>query len=142
MPPLRDRKEDILPLAEFFLNKFAARDRRQVTGFTPEASRFLMEYAWPGNIRELENTVGRAVVLARDAVIDVNDLRRESIAPSTPLGTAHLLKDVERKHIIDILTRTRGNFSQAARILGISRVTLHNKVKAYGLDMKSPNPKP
>ena len=136
LPPLRERKEDIPLLAQHFLKKFAVENQKEITGFSPEATDFLLKYEWPGNVRELENAIERAVILAKNPSIEVTDLPQENLltAGSTPQG--EVLKEVEKNHILKILTESRGNYSQAARILGISRMTLHNKARAYGLNVK------
>ncbi len=133
LPPLRERKEDITLLAEHFLKKFAAENQKEITGFSPEATDFLLKYEWPGNVRELENAIERAIILTKNSYIGVADLPQENLplAHSAPLGKD--LREVEKNHILNILTETDGNYSEAARILGISRVTLYNKIGAYGL---------
>ncbi len=136
LPPLRERKEDIPLLARHFLKRFAVENQKEVIDFSPEATRFLVKYNWPGNVRELENVVGRAVILTNNSYIEVEDLHQENLTRAGSPSQGEMLKEVERNHILNILTRTRGNYSQAARILGITRATLHNKVRAYGLDVK------
>jgi len=133
LPPLRERKEDIPLLAQHFLGKFTAENQKEITGFSPEATDFLLKCDWPGNVRELENAIERAVILAKNSCIEVADLPQESrlLAHSAPLGES--LREVEKNHILNILGETGGNHSEAARILGISRATLYNKIRAYGL---------
>ena len=133
LPPLRERREDIPLLAEHFLNKFALENQKEVTGFSAEAMEFLLSCDWPGNIRELENAIERAVILARGDSIKVDDLPRPSLSPAKSALQDRSLKEVERNHILRVLTETGGNCSEAARIMGISRTTLYNKVKEYGL---------
>ncbi len=130
LPPLRERQADILPLAQYFLEKAAARNHKSVTGFSPEAVDLLTRYAWHGNIRELENTIGRAAILAKNSVIGINEIQSENMTATTS-ASSQALKDIERNHIRSVLARTGGNYSQAAKILGISRSTLHNKVASY-----------
>jgi len=139
LPPLRERKGDIPLLAQFFLKKSAAQNRREVTDFSPQAIRFLVKYDWPGNVRELENIVGRAVILAKNSYIEVTDLRQENLIGAGSPRQGQMLKELEKNHILNVLTRTRGNYSQAARILGISRATLYNKARAYGVDVENMN---
>ena len=136
LPPLRERKEDIPLLAEHFLNKFAADNRKEVTGFSPDAMEFLLGYDWPGNVRELENAIERAVILAKDSLITVADLPQENLSLVRLASTGKNLKEVEKNHILNVLRKTGGNYSEAARILGISRMTLYNKAKEYGPDVK------
>jgi two-component system response regulator AtoC len=136
VPPLRERKEDIPLLGQYFLKKFAVENQKEITGFSPEATNFLLNYEWPGNVRELENAIERAVILAKNSYIEVADLPQENppLAHSALAGKS--LKEAERERILSVLNETGRNYSEAARILGISRATLHNKVKAYGLDVK------
>ncbi len=136
LPPLRERKEDMPLLAQHFLKKFAAENQKEITGFSPEVTDFLLKYEWPGNVRELENAIERSVILAKDSYIEVADLAQGnlSLARSTPLGQS--LGKMEKNHILTILNETSSNYSEAARILGISRATLYNKIRAYGLAVK------
>ena len=136
LPPLRERTEDILLLAEFFLKKFAIENMKRVTGFSKEVTEFLFKYPWPGNVRELENTVERAVILAQEEEIQLKDLLQKNspLVMSSPVN--YTLSEVEIKHIRDVLNDTGGNYSHAAKILGISRVTLYNKVKKYKIGVK------
>jgi len=139
LPPLRDRKEDIPLLAEHFLKKSSQENQKEITGFSPEATDFLLRYEWPGNVRELENAIERAVILATDSRLEMADLPEEtrSWAHSLPVGAT--LAEVEKSHIQSILEKSGGNYSRAARLLGISRVTLYNKIRAYGLAVKKIN---
>ena len=136
LPPLRERKEDIPLLAQHFLNKFALENDKEVTGFSPEATKSLLDYDWPGNVRELENAVERGVILAKGSLVTVADLPQESasLARSVPIGRA--LREVERNHILSVLNGTGGNYSEAARVLGITRMTLYNKAREYSLKVK------
>lgn len=137
LPPLRERREDIPLLAEYFLRKFAAENQKQAVGFSREATESLLRYDWPGNIRELENMIERAVILAKDQVIAIADLPSENVssAGSTPVGRT--LREMSRNHILEVLSETGGNISQSARKLGISRRTLQNKIREYGLNVKT-----
>jgi len=136
LPPLQERKEDIPLLARHFLKKFAVENQKEITDFSPGAIDFLLKYEWPGNIRELENAIERAVILAKDSYIDVADLPQENLllTPSAPPGRS--LGEIEKNHILNILNETGGNYSETARILGISRMTLYNKIRAHGLGVK------
>jgi len=136
LPPLRERTEDIPLLAEYFLKGFALENQKKIAGFSPEATDFLLKHDWPGNVRELENAIERAVILTQNSVIEVSDLSQQELAPAGSTSPAKNLKQVEKKHIQDVLAETRGNYTEAARILGISRMTLYNKTKAYRLDVK------
>ncbi|MFQ6121963.1 MAG: sigma-54-dependent transcriptional regulator [Dehalococcoidales bacterium] len=140
LPLLRERREDIPLLANYFLKKFAEENQKEITGFSPDAVDLLLKYEWPGNVRELENAIERAVILAKGPLIEVTDLPRDTlltVGSSTAQGQT--LKEVEKNHILKILTRSGGNYSQTARILGITRMSLYNKVRAYGLDVKKIN---
>jgi len=136
LPSLRKRREDIPLLAQHFLKKFAVENQKELDDFSPEATDFLLKYEWPGNVRELENAVERAVILAKNSCIEAADLRQENLllAHSAPPGRS--LREVERERILNVLNETGRNYSEAARILGISRMTLYNKIRAYGLVVK------
>ena len=136
LPPLRERIEDIPLLTQHFLKGFALENQKKITGFSPEATDFLLKHDWPGNVRELENSIERAVILARNPVIEVGDLSQQEVVPAGSASSAKNLKQVEKKHIQDILAETGGNYTEAARILGISRMTLYNKAKAYRSNVK------
>jgi len=139
LPSLREREEDIPLLAQHFLKKFAVENQKEITDFSPEATNFLLKCEWPGNVRELENAIERAVILAKNAYLEVADLPRQSstLTHSAPPGKS--LEEIEKNHILNVLNETGGNYTKAARILGISRVTLYNKIRAYGLDVKKTN---
>lgn len=134
VPPLRERRDDILPLARTFLQNATERLGRKVTSLTPAAANQLMRYGWPGNVRELENAVERAVVLTRGSRIDVDDLPEElSLAvPSTFLaGDVRPLDQVERDYILAVLKANDGNRARTAAQLQIGIATLYRKLKQY-----------
>jgi DNA-binding NtrC family response regulator len=134
IPPLRERREDILPLAREFVGDAGARMGRKVTGFTPAAAHQLLRYAWPGNVRELENAIERAVVLTRRSRIDIEDLPPEvGLAVPDAIASTDIrpLADVEREYITSALRAVGGNRSQAARKLGIGEATLYRKIKKF-----------
>ncbi len=143
IPPLRDRPEDILPLARHFLAQYARGSRKAIAGFAPRAERHLAEYPWPGNVRELRNAVERGVILTRGPLIDLEDLPLEIAAPRARGGRllARLaadadqvtLEDVERRLIEEALATTQGNQVRAAKLLGITRDTLRYRMKKFGL---------
>jgi len=137
LPPLRERKEDILLLAQHFLKKFTAENQKEIIGFSPKVTNFLLKYEWPGNVRELENAIERSVILAKNSYIEVADLPQENLIKAGSLPQGQTLKEFEKSHILDVLNQTRGNYSQAARILGISRMTLYNKARAYEVNAKN-----
>jgi DNA-binding NtrC family response regulator len=136
LPPLRERKEDVPLLAQHFLNKFGSENRKEISGFSPEATELLLDHGWPGNVRELENAIERAVILAKDSLIGVEDLPQENLSPGYSIGSKKSIKEVEKEHILNVLRKTGDNYSEAARILGISRMTLYNKAKEYGFDVR------
>jgi DNA-binding NtrC family response regulator len=140
LPPLRDRKEDILPLSDHFLEKYARPLAKQIQGITPEACRYLLAYHWPGNIRELEATIQRAVTLTKNAMLTPEDLALEvgtgvQDQPSIrayPLTEA--IREAERRYLQEVLQSVGGQRKRAAEILGISRKTLWKKMKLLGLE--------
>ena len=135
IPPLRERREDILPLARAFVADTAARTGRKVSGFTPAAAHQLLRYGWPGNVRELENAIERAVVLTRRSRIDLDDLPPEVglAVPDAIVATdVRPLADVERDYIKSVLRAVGGHRSQAAQKLGIGEATLYRKIKQFG----------
>ena len=136
LPPLRERREDIPLLADHFLNKFALENQKEVAGFSPEAMEFLLRYDWPGNVRELENAIERAIILAKGSLIEVADLPHQGLSLTRSALLGKSLREMEKNHILTVLSETEGNYSKAARILGITRMTLYNKVRDYELDVK------
>ena len=128
IPPLRERKEDILPLAEFFLRKFSKEMGKDIKGFDREARKALLSYQWPGNVRELINVVERAVVLTRKNIITADLLALEPL--KSPFPT---LEELEREHIKRALDLAGGNLTRASELLGIHRNTLREKLKKYNL---------
>jgi DNA-binding NtrC family response regulator len=140
IPPLRERREDIPLLLDHFLRKFAEKNRRDVTGLTAAARDALLKYDYPGNVRELENIVERAVLLCRGRVIDLEDLPatarpgQRSAAEPPPKDLPGVLADIERQAIQSALERSGGIQTQAAEALGISERVLRYKMKKYGLE--------
>jgi two-component system response regulator HydG len=144
LPSLRKRKEDIPLLAQHFLDMFAAKNHKEIKGFTPQAMDYLIQHRWPGNVRELMNAVERAVVLSRSDFLSEQDfpiIPGSDAVNDSPLSQTSLihingevsLDDVERATILKTLEAAGGNKSEAARRLGITRKTLHKKLKSYGL---------
>jgi len=138
IPPLRRRREDILPLAENFIKRLADRMGRRAPRLAESARRKLLQHDWPGNVRELENTLERALIFRRTDVIEERDLSVESCIP-TPQGAdetgdswMYSLQEVERRHIQVVLDRCGGNKARAAEILQIGYNTLWRKLKKYG----------
>lgn len=141
IPALRERKEDILPLAKRFLEQYARQYGRQVQAFSPEAARRLLEHPWYGNIRELQHTVEKAVILSDSDELrgDMLQLTSTTSGPEPVAGNAeaevpfHTLDEMERSMVKRAIDQCEGNLSQAAVMLGITRQTLYNKMKRYGL---------
>lgn len=131
IPPLRERREDILPLADHFLKKYSSQTGKRIEGISRESRDALLRYSWPGNIRELENWVERAVVLSRQEVIATFNLPAQS-AQGEEYGQKSL-EGVERRHIERILRETGGNLTRAAQILRIHRNTLRQKIRKLGI---------
>ena len=149
IPPLRDRRDDILPLANAFLKRFAAQANRVLTGFTPQAVEFLASHPWPGNVRQLQNQIQRAVLLSDGPAVHVADFSINEVEPflianADPSPGAQpgegmnfslesLVKKVERDAIIQMLKETGGNRLVAAKRLGIGRQTLYRKLEGLGI---------
>jgi len=133
LPTLKERKEDIPLIAKYFLKQYAQSMNKDVVDFSPQAREAFTGYDWPGNIRELRNAVERAVVVAKGKYIKVDDICFPVPATGAIVsGEVESLEEIERKHIKKILNQTKGNIAQAAEILGISRLTLYNKIEKYG----------
>lgn len=131
MPPLKERNGDIPLLAQHFLRHYAEKNRKNVLRFSSRAMDILLHHPWPGNVRELENTVERAVILCPSDTITEENLPMGMDAAAPPPGSGKTLADLERQAIFTTLEQTGGNKSEAAKILGITRATLHNKLKIY-----------
>jgi DNA-binding NtrC family response regulator len=135
IPPLRERQADIRPLATYFLHRAAEMNRRPRMEFGPAVNAAFEGYSWPGNVQELRNVIERAVLNTNAHELNLMDLPqpvRDSAAGA--IRTKMSLEDIERNYISEILEHTRGKKTLAARILGISRKTLLEKRKRYGLD--------
>ncbi len=138
VPPLRERQADVSLLAAGFLKEFAEENGKQLAGFKPSALSALRRYSWPGNVRELQNSVESAVVMARGSTVELHDLppavRRAQDAPAVRIPLGSTLDHGEREIIRATLTHQHGNKSRTAEILGISRKTLHRKMREYQLE--------
>ncbi|HOC55481.1 MAG TPA: sigma-54 dependent transcriptional regulator [Verrucomicrobiota bacterium] len=138
LPPLRERREDIMPLANAFLKRFSAQANRVIKGFTPSAAERITAFDWPGNVRQLQNEVQRSVLLSEGNEVDAADL---SISTAKAGGADSsdtnftLLEGVERNAIVQMLKETGGNKLETAKRLGIGRQTLYNKIKGYGIEV-------
>ncbi len=141
--PLRVRADDILLLANYFLNRFVTKTGRPIRGFTDQAKDLLESYHWPGNVRELQNTIERAFILCTSDVVDAEDIQLSAVGmesdPQSVLPAVHRgfreisLEEVEQEHILAVLNNTNWNKSRSAQILGIERSTLDRKLKRYGI---------
>jgi len=140
VPPLRERREDIPLLADHFFQQFNTLNRKQLKGFTPQAMDRLLKFSWPGNVRELANAVERGVIMCRGEYITERELpltigiHGEQTPDSRKSGTAiggQSLSSLEKIAIMETLEQTGSNKSETARLLGITRATLHNKLKKY-----------
>lgn len=147
LPPLRERTDDIAPLAGFFLSKFSKDTGKKITGLSVEALELLKSYTFPGNIRELENSIERAVILADGPLLEKHDfffpvLRFNEPEPERPVGMETVqektvptsIRDAEKQAISAALERNGGHREKTARDLGITRKTLLNKMRDYGLE--------
>ena len=129
LPPLRERKEDIVPLAQLFLERFAQKYHRPLTGIAPDAAEILKAQPWSGNIRELQNVVEKAVILSEGTELTAKDIQLEPAA-----RTIRAVNEAEEERLVrEAMERAAGNISAAAKMLGVSRPTLYAKLKKYGL---------
>ncbi len=138
IPPLRERKEDLIPLAEHFIRLYSRRNAKSVTGMTREAKDAVLKYNYPGNVRELENAIEAAVVLTRGEALDIESLplHFRSDYAQIPDGEGQSLVEkleaIEKKMVFEGLKRAGGNKSQAARELGISEKNIRDRLKRWG----------
>jgi DNA-binding NtrC family response regulator len=144
MPPLRDRKEDILPLAGWFIRRFSSELKKKIDGLDAEAQKILMRYNWPGNIRELENAIERAALLAESVLIRADDLRLGDTAGSGARDAASAvripptgipLEDIERQALVEALKMSNWVQKDAAELLSISPRVMNYKIKTLGIDL-------
>jgi two-component system response regulator AtoC len=143
LPPLYERPEDIIPMAKMFIEQNNKEFSKNITGFSEEAEQLLLNYKWPGNVRELKNVMERAVILCQNEIVEADHLPIElrtsqpkqikTIIPPPSSDEDLSLQDIEQKHIIETLQKFDGNKSKAARVLNISRSTLREKLKQYGV---------
>jgi two-component system response regulator HydG len=144
LPPLRERPMDIPVLAKHFLQRYCQKNRKDIRSFQPDAMEALLAYSWPGNIRELENTIERAVILCLDERIALKHLTtpiRQAYSgndePPFAVRPGLTLKDMERELILTTLRQTNNNRTRAAEVLGVTRQTLQNKLREYNLSRES-----
>lgn len=138
IPPLKTRKEDIKPLVEHFINKFSCRCNKKIKGISKQGLDKLLRYDWPGNIRELENVIERAVVLCRSTLLESRDFPLKTEFDKR-INDIEFLHEVEKEHIKMILKKTDYSLSEAAKRLGIHRNTLRLKMKEYGIKKNAGN---
>ena len=132
LPALRERREDIVPLAERFLSQFAQKYHRALEGLDATAREALEAHRWSGNIRELQNVMEKAVILSEGSILTGKDIQLESSRGSA--GSLKAISEAEEERLVrDALQRHGGNISAAAKMLGVSRPTLYAKLKKYGL---------
>jgi len=136
VPPLRERQGDDLLLARALLERFATQLKRPIKGFTPQAIEAIEAYDWPGNVRELENRVKRAVIMADGSQISLDDLElpsKEGAGDQEPFNLREVREQAESRAILRALARTDGNVSKTSELLGVTRPTLYNLMKKYGI---------
>jgi DNA-binding NtrC family response regulator len=154
LPPLRERKEDIPALVEFFTKKYCEENGKQQYRFSSEALKVLMDYHWPGNVRELENVVERAVVLSQDEIIGRELLPESILSPSARFATLssfplarntslfEIIDAFERRVIIEMLEQTSWSQTEAADNFKIPLSTLNQKIKRHGIEIKKKRERP
>jgi DNA-binding NtrC family response regulator len=135
LPPLKDRREDILPLAEHFLKKYSEENNKEINKFSAGVIEFMLNYSWPGNVRELENMIEHGVILSKDNAVTMAELPQDIIHPT--IQKEKTIEAVTKTHILNVLEETKGNISKAAAILGVRRMTLYNKLKKYDLTVNN-----
>ncbi len=137
VPPLRERRDDILPLARVLLADAAVRMKRKITGLAPDTADQLLRYPWPGNVRELENAMERAVALTRGSRVEFEDLpeeiRQTFPTPMASQGKVRPLEEIEKEYILAALELNTGNQTHTAEQLNIGSATLYRKLKSYGM---------
>jgi DNA-binding NtrC family response regulator len=133
IPPLRERRDDIVPLANFFLEKYATKYNKERLAFSPETLNKMQAYRWPGNIRELQHVVEKAVILSEDEILQIDDLHTSPSQPASIERDNITLEDAEKILIQNSLKRNRENLTAVAAELGITRPTLYSKMKKYHL---------
>ena len=139
-PSLRERREDIESIANFYITKFSRDNGKNVKGMSEEVKRLFLDYPWPGNIRELENAIEGAVIMSKEGLVqrwDIPNIEKFNLQTSTPVNRDKLLKKAveqpERDHILVVLKECKWNRNKAASVLGINRTTLYNKMKKYSI---------
>jgi transcriptional regulator with PAS, ATPase and Fis domain len=145
IPPLRERKCDIIPLAQQFISHYNYKFRKDIKGISSEVEKLFMEYDWPGNVRELKNAVERAMIFEEEPLIAIENLpillskgsiESGSLIPDKITKSSLSLEEMEKEMLKVALREANGNQSQAAKLLKITRDTLRYKIKKYGLNSK------
>ncbi len=137
LPPLRERLEDIPLLVNEFLKRLRRKTRKKINGLTPGAMEKFMSYHWPGNVRELRSALEYAFVISESNIIDSNHLPPQLFGKEEQTSKIHYTGELEEKAaLIEALRKANGNKSEAARILGVSRVTVWNRMRKYGIDVR------
>jgi transcriptional regulator with GAF, ATPase, and Fis domain len=141
LPPVRQRKDDIPLLVNTFISRLALRTGKNLRGLTREALNCFMEYPWPGNVREMKSALEYAFTVVDREAIDIDHLPPQMLAQPSPVAAAAIPEPAntgnrQRQALIDALQATGGNQSQAARLLGVNRVTVWNRMRKYGIDLK------
>ena len=137
IPPLRNRKEDIEPLAQFFINDFSRKMKRSIKTIDKDFLDKLKEYDYPGNIRELKNVIERAIILMEGDILKSSSLPKEFFKEEmkkNQLSASLKMDEIEKQHILKVLHQTNGNKTKTAEALGIGLTTLYRKLQAYGLE--------
>lgn len=137
IPPLRERREDILPLVEHFITTYNRKNNKHISGITPKAKDLLLNHSWPGNVRELENMIERAIVLSVEDVIDIAEIDPFTKSRKSELSTGEDLNldKIEKHTIIQALKKTGGSLKEAAELLGIHRNTIRLKISKYNIEI-------
>lgn len=137
IPPLRERKKDILPLAQLFLNIYACETKKNITAISDEFADYLLEYPFPGNVRELKNIIASAVLMEKGSKLTHRAIVKQSLSSATSAFSEKsnilTLEQVEKRHICHVLEKLDNNRTKAAKVLGIGRKTLQRKLKSYGI---------
>lgn len=138
LPPLRDRTDDIPLLVDHFVRQLQQRSGKEIFGTAPETMNFFMNYRWPGNVRELKGALEYAFVVAESGQILLKHLPARMIRPGSPHASSATARLTEKEALIDALIKSHGNQTQAARMLGVNRVTVWHRLKKYGIDPANP----
>ena len=141
IPPLRERREDIMPLIEFFIEKYSNENNKPIFEISKEAADYLLKYNYPGNVRELENIIERSVVLSRDSILTINDLpmnvkglkTEDKLTYADSQSLTEQVENLEKRLIYDALLNSSGNQTKAGKLLGITERNLRYKIKKYGI---------